>query len=35
MTKHYPMFFAMIATSMVAMFVMTYLNSWELSWPAP
>jgi hypothetical protein len=31
MTKHYPMFFAMIATSMVAMFVMTYLNSWELS----
>jgi hypothetical protein len=31
MTKHYPMLFAMVATSMAAMFVMTYLNSWELS----
>ena len=31
MTKQYLMFFAMIATSVVAMFVMTYLNSWELS----
>lgn len=31
MTRHYPMFFAMIATSMAAMFIMTYLNSWELS----
>jgi len=30
MTKQYLMFFAMIATSVVAMFVMTYLNSWEL-----
>lgn len=31
MTKHYSMLFAMVATSMAAMFVMTYLNSWELS----
>ncbi|MXQ06958.1 DUF305 domain-containing protein [Alphaproteobacteria bacterium GH1-50] len=27
----YPRFFAMIATSVVAMFVLTYANSWEFS----
>ncbi|MEQ8354000.1 MAG: DUF305 domain-containing protein [Kiloniellaceae bacterium] len=31
MTNRYPLFFAMIATSMIAMFLMTYLNSWEIS----
>jgi hypothetical protein len=29
MKNRYGLFFAMIATSVVAMFVMTYLNSWE------
>ena len=31
MSASYGKFFAMIATSVVAMFVMTYLNSWEAS----
>lgn len=31
MSRSYLMFFAMIATSMVAMFAMTYLNSWEVN----